>query len=295
MSDRGRGKPREKRKIVDLDAPSVPMKKSKQRAPFVPRQSPRLSGVKISKNQFDAIVEIGSKQPTINMHGGVGIPGGRTLEDVVKFTPFNFKKIKVETRGILRTSKKLREMRSATIEDKRKEVEKVNRKVVYSDTQMGTHSLHVGNDIVAVYNKTKSKVYDYPDLAMALDKRLESAQSLDGGKDYWKSSKTLPKRRSHIAQGMQHLIAGDNVTAHQSFEEAGLTSRGLKWVQKMSSLMLSERGRELHGKGGTAVHTALQHVRGNTKTPSKSFTDVFVTHAITLAPFANRGGAKTFK
>lgn len=263
-----------------------------------PRRSGRLGGEKISDEAYRATVDLGYAQPTINMHGGVGIPGGRTLKDVVTFKPLQFNKLGKELGAILKTSKKLRTQREAggTIDEARLKVAQVNRKIEYRGEQMGAHSLHVGNDIAAVWNNSKSKVYDYPDLAQSLDKRLASPKNArDSSKVYWKSKKPEDERRGHVAQGLQHLIAGDPDKAQASLRDAGLTQRGMKWAYKMGSLMLAERGRELSGGGGTQVHKALDHVKGSGDSASRTFADVFVKNAGTLAPFAERGGAKTLK
>lgn len=265
-------------------------------APYAPRRSSR--GTPISDDAYRAMIDIGNAQPTINMHGGVGIPGGRTLKDVAAFKPLKFNKLGKELGAILSTSKEVRKQRDAggTIDESRMKVGAVNRRIDYPGGQMGAHSLHVGNDIAAVWNNTKSKVYDYPDLAKSLDKRLENpTNAKDSKKVYWNSAKPHDERRSHVAQGLQHLIAGDADKAHSSFGDAGLTKRGMKWAFKMGSLMLAERGRELSGGGGTQVHKALDHVQGTGGAASRSFSDVFVKHADTLAPFAQRGGAKTLK
>jgi hypothetical protein len=267
-------------------------------APYAPRRSGRINGPPISEAAFRATIDLGNAQPTINMHGGVGIPGGRTLDDVRAFKPLQFNKLGEELGAILKTSKEVRTQRDAggTIDEARLKVAKVNRKIEYPGNKIGAHSLHVGNDIAAVWNNSKSKVYDYPDLAQSLDKRLASPKKAkDGSKVYWKSEKPEDERRGHVAQGLQHLIAGNPKEAKTSFGEAGLTKHGRKWAYKMGSLMLAERGRELSGSAGTQVHQALDHVQGTGGKASRTFTDVFVKHADTLAPFAQRGGAKTLK
>ncbi|BDU22098.1 hypothetical protein [Dyella sp. GSA-30] len=267
-------------------------------APYEPRRSGRINGPPISKEAYRATIDLGNAQPTINMHGGVGIPGGRTLNDVLAFQPLKFNKLGKELGAILKTSKELRKQRDAggTIDEARLKVAEVNRKIEYPGKQIGAHSLHVGNDIAAVWNNSKSKVYDYPDLAQSLDKRLASPKNAkDSKKVYWNSKKPEDERRGHVADGLQHLIAGKPDQAHAAFGQAGLTQRGMKWAYKMGSLMLAERGRELSGGGGKQVHTALDHVKGNADTAARSFTDVFVKNAASLAPFAQRGGAKTLK
>ena len=271
----------------------IPSKKFDDIKP--PRKSLR-SGGGIPVEEYRKAVELGYKQPTINMHGGVGIPGKRTKDAVQKFTKLDFTKLKEELSPILATSKKVRDMREKgeDIHAIRKEVKAVNRQVVYKEGATDVHSLHVGNDIAAVSNGRASKVYDYPDLAPKLDKRL--AEATIKGKTYWASDLPLDQRRSHIAQGFQHLVGGNNEEAQKSFAQAGLTAKGQKWVNKMGTLMLAERGRELHGgSDANRVHDALGHVVGDEKNKSKSFSDVFVKEAGKLAPFALRGGAKTLK
>lgn len=263
------------------------------------RRSGRLNGEKLDKATYAAQVELGYKQPTINMRGGVGIPGGRKAADVQKFSPLDFGQIGTQLGGILQTSKKVRKRRDdegVGIQDIRKEVTTVNRRIDFEESQIGQHSLHVGNDIAAVWNsaKGKSKVYDYPDLASKLDERLANPNRK--GKDYGTSGEPLDTRRAHVAQGMQHFIAGDREEALKSFDAAGLNARGRKWAFKMTSVLLAEKGREEHGgRDGSRVHGALGHVIGGEGTKGRSFQDVFATHADTLAPFAQRGGAKTFK
>jgi hypothetical protein len=281
------GSPRgEKRKVI----PSKKFDDIK-----APRKSPRSKG-EMPPDEYRKAVELGYKQPTINMHGGVGIPGKRTKEAVQKLPRLDFTRLNEELSPILEKSKAVREKREKgeSIETIRKEVKLVNRQVVYKEGASDVHSLHVGNDIAAVSNGRVSKVYDYPDLAPKLDKRL--ANATNKGKTYWASDLPLDQRRSHIAQGFQHLVGGNNEEAQKSFAQAGLTEKGQKWVNKMGTLMLAERGRELHGgSGANRVHDALSHVVGDGKSTPKSFSDVFVNEAGKLAPFAQRGGAKTLK
>lgn len=286
-ADKPSGSPRgEKRKVI----PSKKFDDIK-----APRKSLRSEG-KMPAAEYRKAVELGYKQPTINMHGGVGIPGKRTKEAVQKLPRLDFTRLNEELSPILDKSKAVREKRERgeSIETIRKEVKLVNRQVVYKEGASDVHSLHVGNDIAAVSNGRASKVYDYPDLAPKLDKRL--ANATNKGKTYWASDLPLDQRRSHIAQGFQHLVGGNNEEAQKSFAQAGLTDKGQKWVNKMGTLMLAERGRELHGgSGANRVHDALGHVVGDGKSAPKSFSDVFVKEADKLAPFAQRGGAKTLK
>ena len=253
------------------------------------RRSSRLSG-KISEADYRKAIDLGNRQPTINMHGGVGIPGPRTKEAVKKLTTLDFANLATELPAILKMSLEVRGNKK--IAAVRRKVKPVNRWVVYREGATDVHSLHVGNDIAAISNSRNSKVYDYPDLAPKLDKRLQSNNDAKG-KTYFDKSVKPEDRHSHVGQGLQHLIAGNNDEAQKSFDKAGLTAKGRKWVHKMGTLMLAERGRELHGGGGadsSKVSGALDHVKGG-----RGFEDVFVTNATTLAPFAKPGGAKTLK
>lgn len=255
--------------------------------PHVPMKKQTRSAGKISDAAFAAALDLGNKQPTINMHGGVGIPGSRKKEDVQKFTALNFKKLGTELPAILQKSKDIRGNKD--IDAVRKEVTPVNRQVVYRAGAPDVHSLHVANDIAAVSNSRASKVYDYPDLAPKLDKRLQNNNAAKG-KTYFDDKVKPADRHAHVGQGLTHLIAGKNDEAQKSFDSAGLTEKGRKWVHKMGTLMLAERGRELSGGTDGNVKSALAKVKGG-----RSFEDVFVKNAETLAPFAQRGGAKTLK
>lgn len=268
----------------------IPPKKqiNRYKAPDL-RRSPRRLG-KMATEAYRAAVDLGYRQPTINMHGGVGIPGPRTKAAVEKLAKLDFANLATELPAILKTSQQVRGNKD--IKAVRKQVKPVNRRVVYREGAPDVHSLHVGNDIAAVSNSRSSKVYDYPDLAPKLDKRL-NANNKAKGKTYFDKKMKATDRRSHVSDGLKHLIGGDNDKAQEAFDKAGLTEKGRKWVHKMGTLMLAERGRELHGGGGAGsskVSSALDHVKGG-----RSFEDVFVKHADTLAPFAKRGGAKTLK
>ncbi|KGI78204.1 hypothetical protein [Oleiagrimonas soli] len=269
--------------------------KKKRSASMSESSAKRRSRTPISNEDYRALLDLGNKQPTINMTGGVGIPGPRKLNDVTAYAALDFAKIPQQTGAILDMSAAVRG--HGDIESVREQVKTVNRKVEFAPDQMGMHSLHVGNDIAAVWNsrvKDKSKVYDYPDLAKSLDRRLEHPGS--GKKTYWASEAPLEERRAHVATGMQHLISGDRDAAALSFGQAGLTPRGQKWAHKMSNLMLAEVGRDHHGGGdGSRVQQALGHVIGSEEHAGKSFSKVFVDKADKYAPFAKRNGAKTFK
>lgn len=268
----------------------IPPKKliDAHKAPGLRRSTRRLE--KMPEAVYRAAIDLGNRQPTINMHGGAGIPGPRTKAAVTKLPRLDFAKLDTELPAILKMSQQVRGNKN--IAAVRKKVKPVNRQVVYREGASDVHSLHVANDIAAVSNSRTSKVYDYPDLAPKLDKRLQSNGKAKG-KTYFDNKIKAADRHSRVSQGLQHLIAGHNDKAQESFDNAGLTAKGRKWVHKMGTLMLAERGRELHGSGGadsSKVGGALEHVKGG-----RSFEDVFVKNAATLAPFALRGGAKTLK
>ncbi|MBI3897226.1 MAG: hypothetical protein HY308_02900 [Gammaproteobacteria bacterium] len=259
---------------------------------------------KISDAQARANMDFINKFDSRNMRGGVGIPGGRKLADVRKFAPLDFKNIHGELKTILQTSKDLHAMKAVAHKKKAGKKElgkarqlagKVNRRIVFQPGQMGEHSVHTANDIAAVWNSEKqgkSKVYDYASLAPKLETRVQTPTR--SGKKYWTKPMTADQRRAHIATAMGHAIEGDIGAADKAIAHIGPTARGQKWVNKMSSLMMAERGREVFAgkktKETSAVHAALRHVADK-----KTFSDVFVNRASKLAPFAQIGGAKTFR
>lgn len=266
--------------------------KHSPKAPHVDFKGPRTRArSKVSDAEFQKAKEIGDKQPTVNMRGGVGIPGPRKIDAVNRLTPLDFANLPAELPAILAKSQAVRGNKD--IKAVRNAVKTVNRKVVYRPGARDVHSLHVGNDIAAVFNSKRSKVYDYPELAPKLDQRLRANNGAKG-KTYFDESVSVADRHSNVGEGMKHVISGNNEEAQKSFDNAGLTEKGRKWVHKMSTLMLAERGRELNGRNkdlaSSQVSSALDHVKAGT-----SYEDVFVKRADELAPFAKRGGAKTLK
>ena len=253
----------------------------------------------MSDEDYNAAVALGDKQPSENMKGGIGIIGPRTADEVKGLRELPLRSTTTALKAILAMSKTIRELRDeggATIEEQRKKVETVNRRVVYSSTQMGHHSLHVGNDIAAVWNSLRngSKIYDYADLAPKLDVRLSSPQRgrTKSGETYWNKKKGVSdtQRRTYVAQSLKHLVDRKPNEAGESLNQAGITERGRKWIYKMATILLAERAREIYGGSRkTLVATALGHLR------TKTFKEVFVTESAQLAPFAVRGGAKKFK
>lgn len=252
--------------------------------PHVPMKPTTRSSGTISKAQFEKAVELGNKQPTENMPGGAGIPGSRKSTETVKLAKLNFKDIGGQTKAILDKSKAIHGRKD--IVNIRAEVAPINRHVDYEPGTpgLGVHSLHVANDIAAVSN---GKTHDYPKLAPKLDKRLSNSAPKD---TYFKKSMTVEKRHEHVGKGLQHLIAGNPDQAKDAFKDAGLTKRGRKWAYKMGTLMLAEHGREVNGRNTGQVGAALDEIKSG-----KTFKEVFVKKADTLAPFAKRGGAKAFK
>ena len=239
------------------------------------------SRVTISDQQHRMDIERHDAE-TSRSGGGVGIPGGRKAADVKKFSTLKFSDLKGELGSILSTSTRLRGM--DTIQAKRKAVAKVNRRILFGGRQAGVFSLHAANDIAAVWNSHKrkhSRVYDYPKLARKLDHHL-----FEGGDD-----PKLAERRQYVARGMQEFIGGDLKSGRALFKRSGMNPKASKWAYKMASVMLAERGRELHsGKRRQQVFDALGKVGEKHR-----FTDVFVSKAKTLAPFAKRGGAKSHR
>ena len=269
-SGSGGGKP------SPLGPPHVSMKPS--------RPNTRGSGTAVTKAEFEKAVELGNKQPTANMKGGVGIPGSRKSTETVKLTKLNFKDITGETKAILEKSRATHGRKD--IANVRAEVALINRHVDYEPGKagLGVHSLHVGNDIAAVSN---GKTYDYPKLSKKLDQRLSNGAPKD---TYFKKSMTVEERHGHVGKGLGHLIAGDPDKAKDAFKDAGLTKKGRKWAYKMGTLMLAEHGRDANGRNTGQVGKAIDEIKAG-----KTFKDVFVKNADTLAPFAKHGGAKVFK
>ncbi len=235
--------------------------------------------------------------------GAIGVPGGRTLDVVKTFTALGFNNLKSGLTGILKMSKKIRKAKEADpkgyLDQARQQALATNRKVNFqAGDKTGVHSLHVGQDIYAYWNseaKQKGRGYRYDELAPKLDLRLEqpTRTSAHGTvKKYWKKNKfnnTAEQRRQLVAQGMQGFIGGDMKTGNDRYTQAGLTDKGRKWANKMSNIMLAEKGREMHGAlYSDAVHQALGNVGKN------SFNDVFVNKHSTLAPFAGSGDASYF-
>ncbi|OIO59449.1 MAG: hypothetical protein COX57_02800 [Alphaproteobacteria bacterium CG_4_10_14_0_2_um_filter_63_37] len=244
----------------------------------------------ISTTEAQASFDLGNKQPYLNMKGGVGIPGSRTLEGVSKFKSLDFGNMNAELTGIVSGSQQARSMPS--LKEKRKLAQTLNRQVIYEPNQTGVHSLHIGNDIAAVYNsrkKKKSAVYDYAALARGLDRRI--GDGLDP-----KDQQRLAQRRRMVATGMQEIVRGDLKSGLGFFKASGVGQAGRNWAYKMTTVMLSEHARGLFASQGKSpkrrayVHQSLEHI-GN-----HSFREVFASPLTKrLAPFALSGGAKTFR
>lgn len=251
------------------------------------------SQISISESEHRTSLDLGSRQPYLNMKGGVGIPGSRTSVGVSKFKELDFPNMGTEITAIMEGSKQARSMKS--IQEKRQLAKHINRRIVYEKDQVGIHSLHIGNDIAAVYNSKRRQhtvVYDYGGLARGLDRRL--AEGFDLGVE--KGKDTLSRRRQDVAEGMREIVRGDIKTGVGWMKHAGLDESGRKWAYKMTTLMLAEHARGLHAipstdvKRKTQVYESLGHVGKH------SFRDVFASSKTKkLAPFAMRGGAKTFR
>lgn len=271
-----------------------------KRASMVPKVGSNPYGTRsqktISEVQHKAALELGDLQSERQGGGGLGIPGERKWNAVKGYSVMPWRRSKLpELTAIMATSKKIR-LDQLPIEEQRVLASSFNRRVSYPGSPIkksGLHSLHVANDIAAVYNsESKSKVYDYPDLAPKLDARLwaESRRSKGGEeRNYFDPRVAVSDRFEHVTTGMRHLIAGKATQGMAEFSAAGANARGNKWLQKFSTILLAERTREIaHGhEHKEVVSDALTHVAVN-----RSFNEVFVTNAKTLAPFAQRGGAK---
>ena len=76
------------------------------------------------------------------------------------------------------------------------------------------------------------------------------------------------------------------------FGESGATVRGQKWINKFSTLMLSERGREVHAGIGDSTlgltHGALEEIVSE----KPLFMDKFMPKSKQVASFVGKGGAK---
>ena len=181
----------------------IPPKKliDAHKAPDLRRSTRRLE--KMPEAAYRAAIDLGNRQPTINMHGGVGIPGPRTKAAVTKLTRLDFAKLDTELPAILKMSQQVRGNKNITAV--RKKVKPVNRQVVYREGASDVHSLHVANDIAAVSNSRTSKVYDYPDLAPKLDKRLQSNGKAKG-KTYFDSKIKAADRRSRGARDVARPV-----------------------------------------------------------------------------------------
>lgn len=257
------------------------------------RTNTRSTAPKISATTFRTLLETGDKQARGARTGGVGIPGGRKARDVVKFAQLSWDKgFNTELKAILEAS---RQARSLTLKRKRELAQTTNRQVEFQPGQTGHFSLHVANDIAGVWNSPRhgARVYDYPDLTPSFETRVTSGQR--GEKSYFSSDVAADDRRTHIAKGLQHLLAGKRDEANQSFTSAGATALGNKWINKFSTLILSERGRELNAgiedpKQGL-THQALQGIVSKQAT----FKQIFDPSSNRAAKFVSDGGAESHR
>ncbi len=253
----------------------------------------RSSAPKIDATAFRALLESGEKLARGARKGGVGIPGGRKAKDVVNFTRLSWDKgFNSELKAILEAS---RQARNLSLARKRDLARTTNRVVEFQEGQTGHFSLHVANDIAGVWNSPKhgATVYDYPDLTPSFEKRVTLGQR--SAKRYFSADVPADERRKHIAHGFQHLISGRLDQANQSFGFAGPTARGYKWINKFSTLILSERGRELNAgiEDSTQglTHQALQGIVSKQAT----FGQIFDPSNRRAAKFVSEGGAKTHR
>lgn len=262
---------------------------------FVKVEKPSRRGIAPSFAESAALLAAATKRKG----GGNGIPGGRRFADVTRLKKLDIKKYGTTLKSIISQSRELRKIKKEGAKINNKEfAEEHNRQIVYPNQFDNTsHSLHVGQDIAAVFNTNKtggSRTYDYPTLTKSLDKRLESNQSSKGKRkgEYFDANikTTANKRREKIAAGVSARLTGDMDKGQEHFQEIGLTKRGQKWVDKFSTIMFAEKAREIDGNNnGKLLNTALNHLKTN------SFQTVFVNKRETMAPFAGKGGAKEFK
>lgn len=265
------------------------------------RQSARLHGARISDDRLSELIALGDEQARGNRTGGIGIPGGRKLSDVQQFTTLRWgKPMNAQLSSILQGSSLARD--ESDIDGKREIASKRNRRVQYQSDQRGEHSLHVANDIAAVWNsdKDKSHVYDYPTLTPKFQERFDGSDKRSSS-TYFEPARrkadqlSSEERQSLVAQGIQRQLAGDNKGANALFKQSGATSRGQKWINKFSSLMLSERAREVHAgiekPTDGLTHQALQEiVRGRA-----TFGEKFDPKNKKVASFVVDGGAQTHR
>lgn len=255
------------------------------------RRSSRFSGTKISKEEMDMNFKLIDKSVRGDRKGGVGIPGGRTAEAVEKFSPLKWGgQMSGELATITKASVRARSMDD--IEKKRELSEQYNRKIEFQKGQVGHFSLHVANDIAGVWNSPTrgSKVYDYEGLTESFSRRFTRED-----KPYFTEKMDPILRQSLVATGMQLQLAGKGDEANRMFQKAGATEKGQKWINKFSTLMLSERARELSAgiedstKGLT--HMALDKIASG----KAGFFDVFSPKSKQVAPFVGQGGAETHR
>jgi len=255
------------------------------------RRSSRISGTKISEEEMQRNFALIDKFDRGDRKGGVGIPGGRKAEDVEKFRPLQWgHRMAGELATITRASERARSMDD--ISDKRELAEQYNRKIEFQKGQIGHFSLHVGNDIAGVWNSPKrgSKVYDYENLTESFSRRFTRED-----KSYFTSKMDPVARQSLVATGMQLQLAGRGEDANVFFQKAGATEKGQKWINKFSTLMLSERARELSAgiedstRGLT--HAALDKIVSG----KAGFSDVFSPKSKQVASFVGQGGAESHR
>lgn len=190
-----------------------------------------------------------------------------------------------ELSSILRASTNARKK---TLEKKRELAKMHNRRVDFQSKQTGFFSLHVANDIAGIWNSPGrgAKVYSYGDLTKSFSRRFTGVDR------YFTGEMASKERQSLVAVGMQSLLAGDHDGANRKFEESGATERGLKWINKFSTLMLSERGRELRlgikNPAQGLTHQALQKIVDG----KSDFKSKFTPSSKTVARFVGKGGAK---
>lgn len=254
------------------------------------RRSGRLAGIRIPKDEHRANLDLGILQAQGNQQGGVGIPGPRTADAVSRFRAMNWRGgMSTDLDHILGGSE---DARGQELEGKQRIAAEHNRQVVFQQGQTGYFSLHVANDVAGVWNSPTrgSKVYDYPDLTRSFEERFTRDASRSG-ETYFTGDLTADQRRMHVATGMQHVLAGDIDAANASFQAAGATQRGQKWINKFSTLMLAERAREVHAGIADSSQGLTHAALGEIAAGRSTFSAKFMPGVGTAAAFVGQGGA----
>jgi len=264
---------------------------------------------KISKEEHQQNIK-DHNEVTRHRGGGIGIPGKRSYEHVMSFQPLDGKNIHGELKNILSTSRDIRSKRKEmTAEEKAQKALEANRLVAsrIEPRRNTAHSLHVGNDIAAVYNGPThgARVFSYAELAPAIDAKLALVEErnikagrlkkirarAEKGKTYHDGKKKVGQRRNAVAKGLEQLLKGDVEKMTDILKnEGGLTTRGINAAARLGTILLAEQAREAEGgRGQGLVPAAVRNIA------ESSCTETFVSDAGKKAPFAKPNNANIFK